>query len=170
MKLFKVGELVDEDSEKVLAKSVYQLCRLDESFKLAPLPQWWKEKYTKTLSKNVDIVVPSIIKPDKTHVYEVKLSWSDTGVGNYIRYNAYVKHCIDATMDGIYHKAFSKLVGNIYNYHIGKVTIAYKIMLLADDKLMVHVWEDPENPFKLHFHLEKDGKLAVQITIAYMEA
>ncbi len=170
MKLFKVGELVDEDSEKVLAKTAYQMCRLDESFKLAPLPQLWKEKYTKTLGKNVDIVVPSIIKPDKTHVYEVKLSWSDIGSGNYIRYNTHVKHCIDATMNGIYHKAFSKLVGDISHYHIGKVTIAYKTVLFPEDKLMVHVWEDPENPFKLHFHLEKDGKLAVQITITYIEA
>ena len=97
------------------------------------------------------------------------MSWWDIDGYKHTNYVNYVKYCLDAAMDGMQTGYFSKLSGDITDYHVHKFSILFKGESVAKDDLKVHVWENGDNPYILHFEIDKDGKPIHQNTIQFYE-
>ncbi len=168
--LNSVAEVVDKDTGKVFVTNTNQVvCVSKQTRKPAPLPDWWRDQYKDSVMGNQKLIVPLIDKPDQTHCYEVKVGWRDIDAYKHTNYATYLEYCQDAAMDAMHQGVFSKLTGEITNYHIGKTRVLYKGESKACDNLHVHTWENTNNPYILHFQIEKDGILIHQNTVHFIE-
>lgn len=172
--LNSVATLYHTQTGKELARNINQVVTVDKTTRRpAPLPEWWKEKYGDCVVGNERLVIPLVPVPDENvpgfYKGQCQVSWSDTDTYKHTNYLSYIRFCLDAAMDGIVDGQFQKFTGDILQYHVKSIQLAYKGESLARDTLDITVWEDAINAYILHFDVKKDKNTIFQSTMEFYE-
>ena len=134
------------------------------------IPAWWRDKYSKCVQgQGQSLVIPRVRVPDLTHNYDVKVAWTDMDNYKHTNYVSYIRYCQDAALDATHAGFFTRVKGDFLTYNVNKMDISYRGESVANDLLTVHVWENEENPFVLHFTITKNDTLIFQNTITLFE-
>ena len=168
--LNSVARLYCPDTEDTYVDNINQVVAVSKTTrKPVPLDDWWKQKYQTYSVGTQPLVIPLIDIPSKTHVYEVKVPWTDIDNYKHTNYVNYIRYCQDAALDATFAEFYSKVKGDFLGYLIKEMLISYKGESVANDILEVKTWENVENPFILHFSIQKDGRTIFQNTIKLYE-
>ncbi|KAK2193487.1 hypothetical protein NP493_12g07000 [Ridgeia piscesae] len=157
-----------EETGEVFVHNVNQVVSVDKTTrKPTPLPDWWRTKYASAVVGNERLVIPRFSQPDKVHMYECKIPWSDVDMYRHTNYVAYIRYSIDCAMDGILTGAYSNFTNTQSQYLIKDTNIAFYNESVPNDVLQVASWEDKDNPYILRFDGTKDGKTIFQNSIEF---
>jgi acyl-CoA thioesterase FadM len=140
--------------------------------KITRVPDEWKRKYASGAVQNERLVVPTDAiptGPNKTVTrYDMRVRWNDTDGYKHTNYLSYIKFCFDAAQDAVVSGKYSAFHGDILRYNVKAIEVAYKAETRANDQLTVLSWEDDDDPYKLHFSMQKDdGTVAFQSRIEF---
>lgn len=166
-----VAVLSDTNSGAVLARNVNQVVVIDKSTrKPTPVPDWWRQKYESFVVENERLILPSLdIPKENTYRYDLKVSWNDIDAYGHTNFLSYVKYCFDAGMDAVDKKFYTSLHDDILKYNVKDIESSYRGECQAGDAITVVTWQNAQNPFKLHFSVEKDGKALYQSSVEFFE-
>jgi acyl-CoA thioesterase FadM len=166
-----VAELRHRDTGEVFATNTNQVVTVSkETRQPTPLADWWKAKYASAVVEDKRLIVPMINVPDKTHVYQMKVPWSDIDGYKHTNYISYIQYCFEASMDAVVAGFYSKFKDDMLLYHVKEMEVAYKGETKAGDELQVATWENKEDPFKLHFDIRKAGSTVFQNSGIFYES
>lgn len=120
-----------------------------------PLPDWWKEKYTKTAKAHDALKMTKFeIPTGNTGFYQHKVAWSETDLNEHTNWGAYFKYCVNAAHHCAkkgslkhFHKNVTNGVRLVHCYFYGES--------LEDDLLDIYCWEDPHDTKKLYFDIHR---------------
>lgn len=166
-----VAVLSDPNSGAVLARNVNQVVVIDKATrKPAPIPDWWRRKYESFVVENERLILPPLDVPkENTYKYDLKVSWNDIDGYRHVNFASYVKYCFDAAMDAVDKKFYTCFDDDILKYSVKDIESSYRGECQAGDSVTVVTWQNAQNPFKLHFSLEKDGKVIYQSSVEFFE-
>ncbi|CAH1794778.1 unnamed protein product [Owenia fusiformis] len=166
--VLSVAEMTNGITGEFLGKGGNQVVSVSrETRKPTALPDWWRDKYKHLVVENKALIVQRLEKPDKVHKYDTKVSWSDTDRYRHTNQATYTRFCIDAATDASIKGYFSKLTGDIRQYHVKTYDVLYIGESLAGDHITVETWENDENPSLIHFQISKDEKALFQSSIEF---
>lgn len=166
-----VAVLSESKSGIELARNVNQVVVIDKATRRpTPIPDWWRHKYESFVVENERLIVPSLdIPTENTFRYDLKVSWNDIDGYRHANFVSYVRYCFDAAMEAVDKKFYSCFHDDILKYRVKDIESAYKGECQAGDCLTVVTWQNAQNPFKLHFSLEKVGKVIFQSSVEFFE-
>ena len=154
------------------ARNVNQVVVVDKATrKPTRIPEWWREKYSSAAVTGQPLIVPLIDVPhERAHAYDVKVAWSDVDQYKHTNYLSYVRYCQDAAMDACQVDHFTQIKGDFLLQHTKGMSICYKNETVANDRLLVHVWENEEDKLKLHFSISRQDAVIFQATFSFYES
>ena len=150
------------------ARNINQVVVVDKATrKPTRIPEWWREMYSEMAVTGQSLVVPLIdVMYDHAHKYDVKVAWSDTDQYKHTNYLSYIRFCQDAAMDACHVNHFSAIKGDFLKYNTRNISICYKNETVANDRLVVYVWENESDNMQLHFSIVKDEAIIFQATFS----
>ena len=164
--LNSVAELYCGKTGSVFATNTNQVVMVDKSTrKPTTIPDWWKDKHGPLVQDGKALVVSLVDVPSVTHTYDVKVPWTDIDRYKHTNYVSYIRYCQNAALDACYADKFSRVKGDFLDQRIESMSVCYKGECVANDLLTVHVWESPDNPFKIHFSIHKNDAVIFQNTV-----
>ena len=132
------------------------------------LPDWWRAKYS-PYAQGQSLILDRLKIPDLTHIYKVKVAWTDMGLVHTISVH-YFRFCQDAAIDATNAGFFSRIKGDFLEYKVKKMDISYLGETVANDVLSVYVWENQVHPWMIHFAIMKsDDTLVLENTFTLFE-
>ena len=168
--LNSIACLTDKEDGSFLAKNINQVVTVDKTTrKPTPIPDWWKNKYMPVVEGNERLIVPALEIPPKTYAYDIRVAWSDIDIYWHTNYLTYIRYCLDTAKDGIVKNYYAKFHDDILQYHVKSMDIMYRGESKAGDRLDVKSWENPDDPYLLHFDISVVGKTIFQNSMHFYE-
>lgn len=154
--------LTQQSSARTLATFSRRTVGADRATKkVAALPDWWKEKYSRFSSKDQSLDLPVLRLPSDPHVpvhrHTVYVKWAETDFVQHVNYRYYVVYCFEAAMTAIKTNFYIGFYGDILNYSVRRLRALYVAEAMAGDALNVVTWQNLQNPNLLHFVIAKEG-------------
>ena len=164
------SELIDRDSGEIFASKTAKLILVDKESRLpTPIDGWWREKYAPILSgdnyKNFNIRPFKVA--ENPHVHEVKVAWDDVDGYMHVNYSVFPKYCAEAAMDVAVAGGYTKLSNDVLRHHVKDMEIIFMKEMWAGDKMQVAAWENPDDPYKVHFNISEAGSTVCQSTVTF---
>ena len=168
--LSSVAHLFCRDTKEVYVTNQNMVVTVDKvTRKPVPLPEWWTNKYRPLSVESQRLIIPSVPVPDEKYVTSMKALWSDMDAYRHTNYVAYIRYCFEAAMEANATNRFSKFTGDMLHYYVKSMDILYKGESTPGDELKVSTWENKDNPYLIHFDINKAGKTIFQSHIQYFE-
>ena len=113
--------------------------------------------------------VPYVTPPNFATVLPYTCQWSHSDMQYHINQSQYIKFALDAA--GILGKTgeLSHLTGEIGQWKVKRCTSLFLAETLPGQTLNIHIWEDKDNPWILHAHMERKGKAVYQAMLEYYD-
>lgn len=164
-----VEVMFDKTSDSVLSRNVMQCVLLDKATrKPTSIPDWWRYKFEPFVVGNQNLVLPIFPTPkENTSRYSMQPSWNDVDANMHVGHLSYVRICFDAAMDAVRNNLYTGFHDDILKYNVRGFESTYKGESQARDLLTVVTWQNSQNPFLLHFSIEKDGKVIYQSSVEF---
>ena len=165
-----VANMINEENGDKLVHNVNQVVTVDPATrKPTSLPDWWKNDYKDKVVENERLVVRPFEKPSDYYKFDLKVLWSDTDGYRHTNYVSYIRFCFDAAMSAVNDGALSAFSGDILDYPVKSMSMAYRSECRAGDILDIACWEKEDTSNTLCFDISKDGNSIFQNTIEFYD-
>ena len=82
---------------------------------------------------------------------------SDADMQFHVNQSQYIKFCCDIGNTVCQRGGFSHLTGDLSKWKIKRCTNLFLVENLPNQTLDIHVWQNQDNPYMLHFYIEREG-------------
>ena len=159
------------DSGEVFVNSVNQSVIVDRAtHRPISLPGWWKDKYARAIIENRSTLVPLMDAPTDSHIYEMKVPWSDIDQYGHANHVAYIRYCYNCAVDGILNGLYLTHKDSAMLHRVSEMHMRYCNECVGNDILNIASWEDDENPSILRFAIKLRMENKFQSSIKFHQA
>ena len=158
-------ESVSTITDKLLHTSIINYVYADL---ITKRPKKLPENFCELFKRKIPLekVVP-VTKPFNAYVVPVATSYSNLDIQLHVNQAQYLKFATDAGNYVCQKNGFTKLKDDLAKWKVKRITNLFLGENLPNEQIDVHVWEDENNPWMLHFYMEKEGKNVFQAMLEY---
>ncbi|KAL3836674.1 hypothetical protein ACJMK2_022096 [Sinanodonta woodiana] len=132
--------------------------------KPSPLPSWvleFQKNVDKSLNKTVE--KPKLLKiPENCFTFTLRVYFSDTDNNGHVTQSTYVRWCSDVGSLAATSGYYRNLREDIGVYPLASLETYYLHEMQAEDRAVVHTWQDETNFRELYFCVTKSSKPVFQ--------
>ncbi|XP_041365019.1 uncharacterized protein LOC121380250 [Gigantopelta aegis] len=163
------GELTVASTGQTLFRTGYRFVHVNPITRRSmPLPDWWREKHCNDVIAKEPLIVQRTPRPGDTHVFKVRVMWTDTDNNNHATWTSYVQFSINAMHDGIRKNFYKNVNEEVVRRGLRKIRMRFMRESLEGVELIVHSWGSAEDDTTVCCEIENaDGKVVFHTTLGY---